>query len=277
MKSFRALLFAGISFSLILTSCGSEPVKVEEKVVVKTDTVVVTESAPKDSFMVFGHLEFPSLDGLTISASSFEMIPSEQYIVLCHQAGYSRGEYREIARELNKFGYNCLAIDQRSGKECNDMINETAHRANKEKKKTDYMDAEQDIIAAVDFVFNKTQKPVILWGSSYSASLALKIAKGNDKVKAVVAFSPGEYLKGTKVAELAAALDKPVFATGAKKEMKEIEALFTGTAADKKTIFSPAGEGIHGSSALWISTENNAEYWDAVKAFLSAQTAPAVQ
>jgi hypothetical protein len=28
---------------------------------------------------------------------------------------------------------------------------------------------------------------------------------------------------------------------------------------------------------LWTSTENNAEYWDAVKAFLSAQTTPAVQ
>ncbi|HCA83455.1 MAG TPA: hypothetical protein DEP18_06680 [Flavobacteriales bacterium] len=258
-----------------LLSCGGNNTTVEKEVIVKTDTVVITEQAPRDSFMVFGHIEFPSTDGLTISASSYEVIPSEDYIILCHQAGYSRGEYREIAKELNKMGYNCLAIDQRSGDKCNDMINETASRAKKDKKSCEYADAEQDILSAIDFVHKKTNHPIILWGSSYSASLALKIAKGNEKVSAVVAFSPGEYLKGTNLSESISGLDKPVFATGAKKEMKDIDKVLSGVTSPTKQVFTPSEEGVHGSSALWPSTANNAEYWTALKAFLD-KLSPAV-
>lgn len=258
------LLSAASVFAL---SCGEAETKIETKVIKETDTVVVTETAPKDSFMVFGHLEFPSKDGLTITANSYEVIPSEQYIILCHQAGYSRGEYREIAKELNALGYNCLAIDQRSGEECNDMINETAHRAKKEKKATEYTDARQDIEAAIDYVHHKTNGKVILWGSSYSASLALEIGKDNEQVEAVIAFSPGEYFK-YKVKEKIDGFSKPVFVTGSKKEMKEISALLAGATSTIKDEFTPLEEGIHGSSALWSETKNNAEYWTALKSFL---------
>ena len=44
-------------------------------------------------------------------------------LVLFHQAGWSRGEYREIAPKLNELGYICLAIDQRSGKGVNGVAN----------------------------------------------------------------------------------------------------------------------------------------------------------
>lgn len=261
MKRFAFLLFP------LLFSCGSSETT-EKEVIIKTDTVIVKEAAPKDSFMVFGHLEFPSNDGLLITANSYEVIPSENYILLCHQAGYSRGEYRDIAKQLNKMGYNCLAIDQRSGKDCNSMINETAARASKEKKGTDYLDAEQDILAAIDYIYSKTNKQLILWGSSYSASLALKIGKDNEKVQAVIAFSPGEYLKGIKVNEVISGLNKPVFATGEKKEMKDIENLLKGVDGAIRDIFTPTENGIHGSSALWESTSNSKEYWNALKAFL---------
>lgn len=253
--------------ALFLFSCGTEAPKPEKEIVVKTDTVVVTEQAPKDSFMVFGHLEFPSQDGLTITANSYEVIPSDQYIILCHQARYSRGEYREIAKELNKLGYNCLAIDQRSGEECNDMINETARRAKKEKKGTDYVDAKQDILAAIDYVKNKTGQKVILWGSSYSASLALEIGKENENVEAVIAFSPGEYFKYA-LSEKITGFNKPVFATGAKKEMKAVNELLGVTTSSIKDVFTPAADGVHGSSALFAETPNNAEYWSALKSFL---------
>lgn len=264
-----------LTFGLIpfLFSCGGAETP-EKEIVIQKDTVVVTEQAPKDSFMVFGHLEFPSADGLTITANSYEVIPSENYILLCHQAGYSRGEYRDIAKELNKLGYNCLAIDQRSGKDCNSMTNETAMRAAMEKKATDYLAAEQDILAAIDFIHKKTDKQLILWGSSYSASLALKIAKENDKVQAVIAFSPGEYLKDIKVNEAISGLDKPVFATGAKKEMKDVENVMVNVKSAIKDVFSPAEAGTHGSSALWETTPNNAEYWAALKAFLEKLKTP---
>lgn len=266
-------LFFALGLVPFLAGCGgnTEP---EKEIIIEKDTVVVTESAPKDSFMVFGHLEFPSGDGLTITANSYEIIPSDEYILLCHQAGYSRGEYREIAKQLNALGYNCLAIDQRSGKECNAMINETAMRAEQEGKATDYMSAEQDITAAIDYIYHKTNRKMILWGSSYSASLALKIAKENDKIEAVVAFSPGEYLKDFNLEEAISGLNKPMFVTGAKKEMKNIEKVVSKVNAEHKEIFTPAQDGIHGSSALWDSTPDHAEYWDALKTFLNKTKQP---
>ena len=44
---------------------------------------------------------------------------------------------------------------------------------------TGYLDALPDIIAAVNFMAAKYNKPVMLVGSSYSASLSLKVAKEN--------------------------------------------------------------------------------------------------
>jgi hypothetical protein len=42
---------------------------------------------------------------------------SQPYILLSHQAGSNRAEYAPIAPRLVKPGFNCLAIDQRSGGE----------------------------------------------------------------------------------------------------------------------------------------------------------------
>ena len=55
-------------------------------------------------------IEFSSEDGLKITADLY-MVHSEEkpFIVLFHQAGWSRGEYLEIAPKLNKIGFNCMA------------------------------------------------------------------------------------------------------------------------------------------------------------------------
>src|SRR5262245_54570689 len=64
-------------------------------------------------------ITFPSKDGLPVTADLYHVNDSLPVILLCHQARFSRGEYREAAVKLNKFGFNCLAIDQRSGQEVN--------------------------------------------------------------------------------------------------------------------------------------------------------------
>ena len=60
---------------------------------------------------------FPSEDGLLITADIHAPYGNGEapIIVLFHQAGWSRGEYAEIAPWLNTLGYNCMAVDQRSG------------------------------------------------------------------------------------------------------------------------------------------------------------------
>jgi len=107
-------------------------------------------------------------------------------------------------------------------------------------------------------------------GSSYSAALALNIAKNNDKVAAVAVFSPGEYLKGTELKKELTGLSIPVFATSSKKEAKDVAALLSGVAA--KDIFVPTVEGDHGSKVLWPDAPGNEEYWTAFGAFLKKNT-----
>ncbi len=255
-------------------SCGDAGT-VQKEIVVEKDTVLVTETAPKDSFLVFGHLEFPSEDGLLMTANSYEIIPSDQYIVLCHQANSSRGEYKEIARILNQAGYNCMAIDQRSGGESNHMVNETALQARQKNLPVAYTDAEQDILAAIDYLYSKTNRKVILLGSSYSASLALKVGKSNEKVEAVVAFSPSECLNGFKLREHITGFDKPVFVSSSRKEAKEVVDLVSGIKPEAREIFVPVSEGAHGASALWSSTSGHQEYWTALKDFLARLRKPA--
>ena len=214
-------------------------------------------------------ITFPSRDGLTITADLYMVADSLPYMILCHQAGYSRGEYKETAERFCHLGFNCLALDARSGKEVNGVTNETAARALKEKKGTAYLDAEQDILSALDYAYEKSGKKVILVGSSYSASLVLKIAAMNGKVQAVMAFSPGEYFgKLLNVQEAAAGMAVPVFATSSRTEAKAVEELLKKVPANLKTQFTPTEEGRHGSSCLWESTPGNRDYWFAIVMFM---------
>ncbi len=152
----------------------------------------------------------------------------------------------------------------------NGVENQTAQRARAHGLPTDYLDAEQDIVAAVDYAYKLGgNKPVILFGSSYSSSLALKIGAENSKVMAVIAFSPGEYFgDALNLKQSIRGLDKPTFVTSARNEAPSVTELVDGLQSAELIHFIPQGEGIHGSAALWTSQPNHEKYWKALKAFL---------
>jgi alpha-beta hydrolase superfamily lysophospholipase len=228
--------------------------------------------AKAQSDALFKTVEFPSLDGLTISANTYFMESEKPTILLCHQAGYNKAEYEDVAVELNKLGFSVMAIDQRSGGKVKGKRNLTHDRAKEEDKKTKYVDAEQDILAAINYAFKQSGKPIILWGSSYSAGLSLLIAPSNKKVAAVMAFSPGNYYGKAKpdIQEVLKDFSKPMFVSSSKIEAGKTKKLLSNlTLNDKQFFFKPSGLGKHGSSALWPSSSNNEEYWTAVKSFLS--------
>jgi dienelactone hydrolase len=215
-------------------------------------------------------VQFASSDGLPISADIYQNADNLPWIVLFHQARTSRGEFRETAPEFVKLGFNVLAADLRSGDEVAGIINETAKRAREAKKPTEYLDAEQDIQAAINYTTKLAGKPVIILGSSYSASIALIEANRNKNVVAVLAFSPGEYLGNDySVKDTIAGLSKPTFITCSKSEVPEVKELASSVSPPALVFFAPTGDGIHGARALWKSTPNSAEYWQAVKSFLA--------
>jgi len=212
----------------------------------------------------------PAPDGLTMTADLYEADSTAPVILLCHQAGYSRGEYRETAKRLEKFGFTCLAIDLRSGKECNAVRNETARAAMLGHFQRNYIDARIDIAAGIDYLYTNYHRMVIVLGSSYSASLALMEAKDNPHVAAVVAFSPGEYF-GEKdfISKNIAGLAKPVYATSALSEAPAVTELLKDVTSQLKVQFIPTSEGNHGSKVLWTNNSNNQEYWLTLMAFLN--------
>jgi dienelactone hydrolase len=214
---------------------------------------------------------FSAADQVVISADDYVVDKNATYIVLLHQARSSRGEYREIAPRFNKLNYNCLAVDLRSGNEGGGISNETAMRAKGLEKNAEYLDAIQDVIAAINFAYNKSKKPVILLGSSYSASLALIVGKDDAKVLAVMAFSPGEYFDNAmNVQKTIAGFTKPLFAASASDEASYLNEILSGVISSKKIIFSPPSGGKHGAKALTKLNKNSNDYWLNIINFLKS-------
>jgi len=216
-------------------------------------------------------ISFPSVDGLLISANLYHNDSKLPVILLCHQARYNKAEYDEIAITLFNKGFNLIAIDQRSGGTLFEKENETFQRATKLGKPTDYLDAEQDIQAAIDYTYKKYNKQIILWGSSYSSTLALLFAKSNSKVKAVIAFSPGDYFSDKKnsLKEELKSFAKPMFVTSSREEASELKDLLSNIKfTHNQSQFIPIEKGKHGSKALWKDNPDNQEYWKALSLFL---------
>ena len=228
-------------------------------------------SIAKDSF-TGKTIKYKANDDVEITADLYQTEKAEApYILLFHQAGFSRGEYREIAPQLNALGFNCLAADQRSGIMVNGVKNETNKSAKKLNKGTKYVDAIPDLIATYLYAKNELKaKNIVIWGSSYSAALVLHIAGLYPaEIKGVLAFSPGEYFKidGKSIQDQSPKIKCPVFITSAKSEQKEWQGIYDNISS-KKSFFIPTKSGNHGSKALWEKQESHQEYWTAVKAFL---------
>ena len=217
-------------------------------------------------------ITFPSKDGLTIHANLYHKDQKSQVILFCHQARFNKFEYTGIAKKLHEKGFNCVAIDQRSGGGIVEEINETNEEALKKKLPVDFLDAKQDIEAAIDYVSKKYDQPIILWGSSCSSALSLYIGCENPNVKAIIAFSPGNYFDkelGALIPRLQKC-EKPFFITSSKEEVTETKQMLADVKLKPLQIqFIPDSDGFHGSRALWRSSTNNEEYWKAIDSFLS--------
>ncbi|MDA3954553.1 MAG: dienelactone hydrolase family protein [Bacteroidales bacterium] len=213
---------------------------------------------------------FLAEDGLKITADLYETNPSNPYILLFHQAGNSRGEYRLTANKILKFGYNCLAVDLRSGGEVNYIQNHTALLAVQQDYPVDYLSSQKDIEAAINWVKERSKKQIVLFGSSFSASVCLIVAKNNPDIKAVIAFSPGEYFTPERTIQSEIKdFDKPVFAASSQRENSYVDQLLSEVPSENKIIFAPKTGGEHGSKSLWESNPNSQEYWLALTMFFS--------
>jgi pimeloyl-ACP methyl ester carboxylesterase len=215
-------------------------------------------------------VKFPSEDGLEITADKYLVNEEYPYILLFHQAGSSRGEFRDIAEKILKLRYNCLAVDLRSGDNANFVNNETASRARGAGKSVNYLDARDDMVAAIDYAYDLNARDVILLGSSYSASLALLEGMTHPRVGAVIAFSPGEYFgNDLRLEDSLKTCSKPLFVAVTNREQPYVKQMLSAFSEDDYTLFQPDTLGVHGARALWDDNPGKDEYWLALLMFIN--------
>lgn len=212
---------------------------------------------------------FSSADELLLTADEYIIEQDNPYILLFHQQQSSRGEYATIARKLCKMDYNCLAVDLRNGGSDNNVSNETFKRCRESRCATGTTDIENDMLAAINYAYEKTKLPVILFGSGANGSLCLKMAKENDNVRAVIALSPGEYfLPEINIRDTISDLRKPVFVSSSLSEFPYVAEIVSGVPEGYLNAFEPKmGEGDRGTLSLSVDTENHSEYWLALLLF----------
>jgi len=209
-------------------------------------------------------------DKLNVKGTYWQAQNAKAIILLFHQAGSSKDEYTTIAPRLVEMGYSALAIDQRAGGSMYGT-NETVQQMPKGWANS-MEDAAQDLEGALRWA-EPLGKPIILWGSSYSASLVIPLANTYpDKVKAVLSFSPGEYFADkNRIGRAAGALRVPIFITSASKPDEEAKAKAIADAVPDHlaTLYVPTA-GVHGSSTLIAAKDPQGAKanWAAVTAFL---------
>lgn len=249
----------------ILAGCHKSAPKVDNAQALINESAPVEEQAPQP-------VTLTAPDGVTVYGTYYPVANARAVILLFHQAGSSKDEYTTIAPQLQRAGFAALAIDQRVG----GSLYGTNQTMAAYKGKTDYLGALPDLEAALAWAKDKAQgRPILLWGSSYSASLVFLVAASKSaegSVKGVLAFSPGEYFDDKTMVEKAAAkLTLPVFVTSANtlQEEQEAKAILSATKSTDRQQFIPKA-GVHGSSTL-IAAKNPGgadDNWQAVFAFL---------
>jgi len=218
----------------------------------------------------FQEITFDASDSRKVYADFYpsSTLNSEKVILMFHQADSNAGEYESIEPVVAAMGYNCIAVDQRSGGNMWERDNRTATKSGA----GDYTSAYNDMLGAIDYAHSKNYTTIIVWGSSYSASLAFRLASEDSSVKAVIAFSPGEYMDDkTEVKGWASKVSVPTFFACKPDELSDgRQELFDAIRSDTKVLASFPG-GSHGSSTLLPEKSLAAkQYMDKLKEFLTS-------
>ena len=246
-----------LSLALALAGCGGsavDPARPDETLPAEAQARAVT---------------FMAADGVTVFGNFRPVPDARALIVLCHQGGANRAEFRTIAPRLVAAGFSTLAIDQRSGGTMFGGANRTVATLG---RSASYDAAQADVEAAVRWA-EARGGPVILLGSSYSAALATRVAAGHPELAALLLFSPGEYLQdGHAVMASAHRLRVPLFATSSRapEEMADARSIVASAPAAIKVLFVPTTGGVHGASSLTaeLNPDGAAGVWTALDGFL---------
>lgn len=251
------------AFMILLVSCKTEERK---EVDPKSEELSVVDFYffTTDSIKIFGDLH-----GTDKKAST---------ILLFHQGGSNaRAEYETIVPVLVEKGFNVMTIDQRLGGQIYGGYNRTIANipSNSFDNGYTYCDAYNNLEGALDFIIEQGYSgKKILWGSSYSAALAIQLgSKRQSDINGILAFSPvsGGPMEACRPDQFFEDLKAPLLIMRPQSEMKNESSQNQLALAEKsghQTYIAP--NGVHGSSMLVKSRINGdaSATWERVLSFL---------
>lgn len=209
-------------------------------------------------------LTLTARDGVKVYAYLSRAKSPKGVLLLFHQAGSSADEYAPLSPKLTAIGWDCLAVDLRSGGPMYGT-NRTVEAIGKSQS---YLEAYQDMKAATEYAVKRKYRSIVAWGSSYSASLVAKLSVDCPSISKVIAFSPGEYLDDkTAVRRWYSKVKVPILAVWAGNEESGVREVLAGTRA----IILGDQAYVHGSSCLRPDkgVPHQDALWRRIEAFLN--------
>ncbi len=220
-------------------------------------------------------VRFPAADGTQVFADVHRAASTPRLtLLLFHQGGGdARGEYAPIVPRLLSRSYDVITVDLRRGGDRFGHVNRTASSAQGEFA---YCDVMPDLEAALAFAGREGRAaPIVIWGSSYSATLVIHLAaRYPDDIAGVLAFSPagGEPMQGCDPEPVVRDVRAPLLVVRPAREAAldhvhaQIEA-FRAAGVDVRVVES----GSHGSSTLVPERagEHTEATWSVVLDFLA--------
>ncbi len=174
-------------------------------------------------------------------------------IILLHQGeSNGRAEYRNIVPKLLDAGFSLLVPDLPQGGQLYGEYNRTVAAL---QEMPEYCGVEADVSGIATWARKQPGvHDIILWGSSYSGTLAIRVAVHNGPaVRKVLAFLPasGSPMAACSANDLLGDLEQPLLLVRPASEM-EIESVQmqfnAANAAGHRTMVADGG--VHGSSML---------------------------
>ncbi|WP_189006212.1 alpha/beta hydrolase [Deinococcus roseus] len=217
-------------------------------------------------------ISFKATDGFPVYATHYPNKTAKAVLLMFHQSGSNKAEYAPIAPEFVKLGFAALATDQRFG---GPMFGESNQTIRANPGLYSFQQVMPDLEGAVLWARQKyPEKPIWLMGSSYTSALVFLVAARHPEVKAVLSFSPAEYLDTDHSVRDAAKTLKntAVFLTGmhTSSEILACQHIYDVLPNSNKTMFIPYKLGIHAASILRPEMKQlgGTEVWSAVRAFV---------
>ena len=225
-------------------------------------------------------ISFFTPDSILIIGDLYEIDKKAHTILLFHQGGSNaRAEYGSIIPILVEKGFNVLATDQRVGGQIYGKYNRTLEKIPTHSfgDGYTYCDAYNNLESALNFIIASgfTGKKII-WGSSYSASLAVQLgSKRQNDIDGILAFSPatGGSLKNCLPSPYFESIQIPLLVLKPRSEMDSESSKRQFELADQyghETFI--AENGVHGSSMLVEERTKTdvSETWNVVHSFLQS-------